>query len=83
MTATRQESEEQLMAQEEPGEDSDVEFVLDGEIEKDESEEELERIVFGDSAGFRSGLKEFALAKQEEEDVDRSGLEGLDDADVG
>jgi len=65
------------------GEDeSDVEFVLDGEVEKDETEQELERLVFGDSAGFRAGLA------QVEEDVEagadeETGLAGLDDADVG
>jgi U3 small nucleolar RNA-associated protein 18 len=30
-------------------------------MDKDESEEELERLVFGDSAGFKAGLHDFAL----------------------
>lgn len=80
-------------AQDEEMEDeveSDVDILVDGELEKDESESEeeleLERLVFGDSAGFREGLKDFALDAQEdaEESVDdASGLEGLDDAQVG
>jgi len=71
--------------QEESEAESDVEFKLDGEPEKDDTEAELERLVFGDSAAFREGLKDFALEQQEadEEDEQPSGLEGLDDADVG
>lgn len=67
---------------------SDVEFVTEGELEKDAAEEELERLVFGDSEGFREGLRDFKLDdgdmdEDEEEDGDtESGLEGMDDADV-
>lgn len=66
-------------------EGSDVEFELDAEPEKSEGEEELERLVFGDTAGFKENLKSSALAKAESEDSDDgiTGLEGLDDADVG
>lgn len=62
--------------------DSDVEIVLDGEMERDEAELELERAVFGDSAGFREGLREVEQ-DQEETEEGVTGLEGLDDADVG
>ncbi|KAK5705790.1 U3 snoRNP protein [Elasticomyces elasticus] len=73
-------------AQEEE-DDSDVEFVLDREPEKDAVELELERLVFGDSAGFRAGLGE--LAVQDGEDVEEdeggeeaTGYEGVEDADL-
>ena len=65
---------------------ADVEIKVDGEIEKDETEEELERLVFGDSAGFREGLRDFSLEEEEGaegEDEAPGGLEGLDDAQVG
>jgi hypothetical protein len=67
-------------------EGSDVDFVTEAELEKDEAEEELERLVFGDSEGFREGLRDFKLDDDEVEedgnDSDASGLEGMDDADV-
>ena len=65
--------------------ESDVEFELDAEMEKDEKEEELERLVFGDSAGFKAGLKSLARIESEEEEQANihTGLEGLEDADVG
>jgi len=73
-------------AHEESEEGSDVEFVTEAELEKDEAEEELERLVFGDSEGFREGLRDFKLDDDEAEedgaDSDASGLEGMDDADV-
>jgi U3 small nucleolar RNA-associated protein 18 len=52
--------------------------------EKDETEEELERLIFGDSTTFRKQLQSedtavLAHAQEKEE----TGLEGLDDADVG
>ena len=64
--------------------DSDVEIRI--EQEKDETEQELERLVFGDSAGFRRGFEDVALQDSADEDVEEgenTGLEGLDDADVG
>lgn len=72
--------------------ESDVEFQLDGEPERDETERELERLVFGDSAGFREGLDDAAhddepLEQEDDEEEDGegqpSGMEGLDDAAVG
>lgn len=64
--------------------ESEEDAELDGEAEKDETEEELERLVFGDSIGFREGLKDFALGEAEDERyAEATGLEGLDDADVG
>lgn len=85
---SRQDAEEEDVAEiEEEYEDneSDVEFNVESEPEKDETEEELEHLVFGDSAGFRERLKSFP---QQEisvgaEDLEGTGLEGLDDADVG
>lgn len=74
-------------AQELSDEGSDVEFVTEAELEKDDAEEELERLVFGDGEGFRDGLRDFQLDDDEaDEDGDESGsqggLEGMDDADV-
>ena len=65
--------------------DSEVEFEVGSEPEKDDTEEELEQLVFGDSAGFRERLKDFQQqdGKEHEEEQDTTGLEGLDDADVG
>lgn len=65
--------------------------------EKDEVEEELERLVFGDEDGFKRGLKlqtQHGLegASEEDEELDPEtldgnhspdeGLEGVDDAEV-
>lgn len=66
--------------------ESDVEINVDGEPEKDETEQELERLVFGDSAGFRDGLRESSdveVEDSEQEEEGATGLEGLDDAQVG
>ncbi|KAK5714510.1 U3 snoRNP protein [Elasticomyces elasticus] len=74
-------------AQEEE-DDSDVEFVLDREPEKDAVELELERLVFGDSAGFRAGLGELAVQdgnveeEEDEEGQEETGYEGVEDADL-
>lgn len=66
-------------------------------MEKDEVEEELERLVFGDEDGFKRGLElhtqqglEEASEKDEEQgpqtlngdESQEEGLEGVDDADV-
>lgn len=71
-----------------PDEDEEMEDeseLEDEESEKDETEIELERLVFGDSAGFREGLQGSALATREDEEDEEqaTGLDGLDDADVG
>lgn len=64
--------------------DSEVESEAESEAEKDESEEELERLVFGDRAGFRDGLSRFRPDTDEgEDDQGLTGLEGLDDSQVG
>lgn len=84
--ATKKHEETVHQAQEESDAGSDVEFVTNGDMEKDEAEEELERLVFGDSEGFREGLKGFKLNDEEDDEGEDSdaqgGLEGLDDADV-
>ncbi|KXT02069.1 hypothetical protein AC578_6659 [Pseudocercospora eumusae] len=67
---------------EEMEDESDVEIVVNGELEKDETEEELERLVFGDSAGFREGLKDVDQEEGEEQEEDTTALEGLDDAQL-
>lgn len=76
-------------AQEASDDGSDVEFVTETELEKDDAEEELERLVFGDSEGFRDGLRDFKLDDEDAEEGEEeggdaeNGLEGMDDADVG
>ena len=86
-----------LSAEQRAGEEEEVEMRdLDNEVEELESEgeyesepeksgteEELEKLVFGDSAGFRHSLKSSALNAVEEDADEQTGLEGLDDADVG
>ena len=77
-------------------EHSDVEFEgFENGIEiqeKDVDELELEKLVFGDSAGFQENLKAFtdlgALPEDSEQGIgeaepEERGLEALDDADVG
>lgn len=81
-------------AQDESSEESEPEFNMEPQQasdsdmdEKDEAEEELERAVFGDSVGFRQGLKNFGLEEDEEDEevdyeADEGGLEGMADADL-
>jgi hypothetical protein len=66
-------------------EESDVEFNMESEPVKDETEEELEQLVFGDRAGFRERLKSFPQQNTLEGAAEQegTGLEGLDDAEVG
>lgn len=83
---TRKAASEDVISREDEDEEMDDE--IDGEDEesdKDDGEIELERLVFGDSAGFREGLKASALARRDEveDDEQTTGLDGLDDADVG
>ena len=67
----------------------------DDPMEKDETELELEKLVFGDDTGFHERLKSHrqevgvqgqsrtAQSKQEEPDgLEEEGLEDVDDADV-
>ncbi|QIW98748.1 hypothetical protein AMS68_004266 [Peltaster fructicola] len=61
---------------------SEVDFILDGEIEKDDTEKELERLVFGDAAGLKEGFKDFNLVDDELDTIGQTGLEGLADADL-
>ena|SRR5579871_1169400 len=58
--------------------------------EKDSTEEELERLVFGDNAGFRDELKkarqittvESKLVQENVEQEEETGLESAQDDDV-
>jgi U3 small nucleolar RNA-associated protein 18 len=62
--------------------------------DKDSTEDELERLVFGDSAGFRDNVrsfrdagdlsrgKELVLAGGGEDEADGTGLEGVSDQDL-
>ncbi|KAI9824909.1 MAG: hypothetical protein M1832_001514 [Thelocarpon impressellum] len=68
--------------------DSDAES--NDQMEKDAAEEELERAVFGDDAGFREGLKAHTAGAYEasdagngeQEDEEDGELDGVDDADL-
>lgn len=84
---TQEEAEEDdvLVDGEDEYDESDVEFNLESDVEKDEIEEELEHLVFGDSAGFRENLRSFPQedAADNAEDHATTGLEGLEDAEVG
>jgi U3 small nucleolar RNA-associated protein 18 len=57
-------------------------------MEEDEDEEELNRLVLGDGAGFASNLAGDYVESEEGSDVEEGadgedqGLEGVDDADV-
>ena len=83
-TPPAQDSDEEMNEMVEDEDESEAEIIVDGEIEKDETEEELERLVFGDSTGFREGLRDFDAEDISEPDYDATtGFEGLDDAQVG
>lgn len=64
--------------------ESDIESLANDEVEKDATELELERLVFGDSAGFRDGLRVLEVEDGSvDDDVDQiKGLEGLDDTQL-
>jgi hypothetical protein len=87
----RDDEEEDADVEMDEANDDDEEDYEDQESEQiGEDELELERLVFGDSAGFRENLKGFTGDKARRGEVaDDSledgvtGLEGLDDADVG
>jgi U3 small nucleolar RNA-associated protein 18 len=59
-------------------------------LPKDAEEEELERIVFGDSAGFKQGLDDFSLDRtagaygdvSDEDEDDEEDIEGVADQDL-
>jgi U3 small nucleolar RNA-associated protein 18 len=59
-------------------------------LPKDAEEEELERIVFGDSAGFKQGLEDFSLdhtagtygGHSEDDQDDEEDVEGVADQDL-
>jgi hypothetical protein len=79
------EAESDVSVVEEEYNDSEIESDAEGAVEKDETEEELEHLVFGDGAGFRERLKSFPQGdvSRGEDEQDITGLEGLDDAEVG
>lgn len=73
--------------------DGSVDMIMDeedGPAPKDDEEEELERLIFGDSAGFKAGIKSFALdpstdlrgEQQDEEADDTEALEDIADQDL-
>ena len=65
-------------------------------MEKDDTELELEKVVFGDDIGFHEALKSHSQAiaapsqpatvqsqQEEKHGIEEEGLEDIDDADVG
>ncbi|KAF2195261.1 U3 small nucleolar RNA-associated protein-like protein [Zopfia rhizophila CBS 207.26] len=87
--ATEQKEPEWVGFGEEDGsndnDDASVDFRMDvnDAIEKDESEEKLERLVFGDSAGFKEGIKSFSLAGTAGTIEDKSDKEQDEEEDLG
>ncbi|KAF2800606.1 WD40 repeat-like protein [Melanomma pulvis-pyrius CBS 109.77] len=78
-------------SEDEEDEDEDITMDTEDDIpEKDESEEELERLVFGDSAGFKEGIKAFSLnplaaalgESSEDEKDEEEDLENIADQDL-
>jgi len=81
--------------QDQDSDDDSIEIQLETKQEKpilpkDAEEEELERMIFGDSAGFKQGLEEFSLQRtagaygdisDEDQDEDED-LEGVADQDL-
>lgn len=80
-----------------PAQDDQTDGNSNEPMEKDEVEEELERLVFGDEDGFKRGLQlqtqhglEGASEEDEQQDPETldgndspdEGLEGVDDAEV-
>jgi U3 small nucleolar RNA-associated protein 18 len=65
-------------------EDGSVDIIMDQDDvpEKDDSEEELERMVFGDSAGFKAGLHDFALDPSGAAFDDETDEEADEDGDM-
>ncbi|TKA76727.1 hypothetical protein B0A49_01172 [Cryomyces minteri] len=70
---------------------SEAESQSDVEMEKDATEAELEKLVFGDSAGFREGIRSFDLGDERasgessasgEEETKDDELEGIQDDDL-
>ncbi|EAT89383.2 hypothetical protein SNOG_02652 [Parastagonospora nodorum SN15] len=87
-------SEEEEQEEEESDDDS-IQIQLETEQEKpilpkDAEEEELERMIFGDSAGFKQGLEDFSLKRtagaygdvSDEDQDDDEDLEGVADQDL-
>lgn len=75
-------------------EDSDIDVNMgddvafsDSDMAKSDTEMELEKLVFGDSAGFRSGLTTFREDRPDEDALgdteDQDALATVDDTDVG
>lgn len=74
-------------------EEGSVDIIMDDDASsvasKDESEEELERLVFGDTAGFRAGLQDFALdasgaayEDESDEDDEEGDIKDVPDQDL-
>lgn len=78
----------ELLNQQKDSQESDNESVEN--VEQDSDEEELNRLVLGDSAGFLEQLgadardlnSEGRSDQEEEGEEEEAGLEGVDDADV-
>lgn len=54
----------------------------DRSLEKDDTEEELEKLVFGDTAGFRQELKTWRSTGEDVVAQDEDALDAVNDSDV-
>lgn len=74
---------------------SDAAYKSDVSMEKDETERELEKLVFGDDAGFHEGLKlhgqksypsagksKDLIPQKSNKDSEEEDIEGVQDSDV-
>lgn len=83
-------NDEEAMSEDDVASGSDENMSSEEELEKDATELELEKLVFGDAAGFKDNIREFrtALAYGEGTDAvevsaEQDGrLAVIDDADV-
>jgi hypothetical protein len=78
MATTKLGTSSTALIQTEYPEDDDVLSSEESEEEKDETELELEKLVFGDDAGFREALKSQAGEELDSSDGDSSDRDGGD-----
>ena len=70
--------------EDEAGDDEalDSEDDSDGSVQKDDTEEELERLVFGDTAGFKQDIKTWKTSEKDEDAIPDHSLTAIDDGEV-
>lgn len=73
------EEDEEESAESEGSIDDDM---SEDSMEKSDTEQELEGLVFGDTAGFRQNIKAWRADQSEEQRQQDSAISGVDDSDV-